>query len=179
MSNAQIYFKLRHTKVQQKGSFFRLVEPRGVKTPIHYTWVMPTDASNYVIPRFNKREVFALDGTLWCKNTNSLHMSNAHRCFKLRHTKVQQKGSSLRLVEPRGVKTPIIYTWVMPRVFQTTSYHVSTTVQLQRTPVNLATNTLTSSIMYGYFLLCSYNLFDTCVIFLHAAADIVDTVETT
>ena len=45
-----------------------------------------------------------LNRTPWCKNTNSLHMSNAQRCFKLRHAKVQQKGSVLCLIEPRGVK---------------------------------------------------------------------------
>ena len=45
-----------------------------------------------------------LDRTPWCKNTNSLHMSNAKRCLKLRHAKVQQKGSVLCLIEPRGVK---------------------------------------------------------------------------
>ena len=50
-----------------------------------------------------------LDRTPWCKNTNSLHMSNAKRCFKLRHAKVQQKGSVLCLIEPLGVKTPIHY----------------------------------------------------------------------
>ena len=45
-----------------------------------------------------------VDRTPWCKNTISLHMSNAKRCFKLRHAKVQQKGSVLCLIEPLGVK---------------------------------------------------------------------------
>ena len=54
-----------------------------------------------------KAKCSAVDRTPWCKNTNSLHMNNAQRCFKLRHAKVQQKGSVLRLIEPRGVKTPI------------------------------------------------------------------------
>ena len=70
---------------------------------------MPRDVSNYVMLRFNKRKCFVLDRTPWCKNTNSLHMSNAKRCFKLRHAKVKQKGSVLCLIEPRGVKTPIHY----------------------------------------------------------------------
>ena len=56
-----------------------------------------------------KAKCSAVDITPWCKNTNSMHMNNAQRCFKLRHAKVQQKGSVLCLLEPRGVKTTINY----------------------------------------------------------------------
>ena len=33
---------------------------------------------------------------------------------------------------------------------------------------------INSSILYGYLLLCSYNLFDTGVLFLHATSDTVE-----
>ena len=66
-------------------------------------------AGKLVYITVTKGKCFALDRTPWCKNNNSLHMSNAQRCFKLRHAKVQQKGSVLCLIEPRGVKTPIHY----------------------------------------------------------------------
>ena len=46
-------------------------------------------AGKLVCITVTKAKCFSFDRTPWCKNTNSLHMSNAQRCFKLRHTKVQ------------------------------------------------------------------------------------------
>ena len=73
-----------------------------------------------------KGKCFAFDRTPWCKNANSLHTSNAQKCFKLRH-----------------IHRPIAYN---------TSCHTITLV-------NLASNALTPSILFGSLLLCTYNLF--------------------